>query len=77
VAPAMANRAGGYTRIVKLGQRISDSSEMCILEWVAECPYDEFSVLYRFGSRCFHYEVKLPVAARYDQNGLPPTQKNT
>ena len=38
VAPAMANRAGGYTRIIKLGQRISDSSEMCILEWVDFVP---------------------------------------
>ena len=34
VAPAFAERAGGYTRIVKLGKRISDSSEMAILEWV-------------------------------------------
>ena len=38
VAPAMKDRAGGYTRIVKLGQRISDSSEMCILEWVDFVP---------------------------------------
>lgn len=34
VAPAFADRAGGYTRIVKLGRRISDSSEMVLLEWV-------------------------------------------
>lgn len=34
VAPVFAERAGGYTRIVKLGRRISDSSEMAILEWV-------------------------------------------
>ena len=27
-------REGGYTRIVKLGRRISDSSEMVLLEWV-------------------------------------------
>ncbi|MGD9611745.1 MAG: 50S ribosomal protein L17 [Kiritimatiellia bacterium] len=38
VAPAMKDRAGGYTRIVKLGQRISDSSEMCLLEWVDFVP---------------------------------------
>lgn len=38
VAPAMNARAGGYTRIVKLGQRMSDSSEMCILEWVDFVP---------------------------------------
>jgi large subunit ribosomal protein L17 len=38
VAPAMKDRAGGYTRVVKLGQRMSDSSEMCILEWVDFVP---------------------------------------
>ena len=34
VAPACASRNGGYTRIIKLGRRISDSSEMVLLEWV-------------------------------------------
>ena len=34
VAPAFVDRAGGYTRIVKLGRRRSDSSEMAVLEWV-------------------------------------------
>ena len=34
VAPAFADRSGGYTRIIKLGRRISDSSEMVLLEWV-------------------------------------------
>ena len=34
VAPAFADRTGGYTRIIKLGRRISDSSEMVLLEWV-------------------------------------------
>lgn len=34
IAPGFASRAGGYTRITKLGPRMSDSSEMVILEWV-------------------------------------------
>jgi large subunit ribosomal protein L17 len=34
IAPMFSDRAGGYTRIVKLGRRISDSSEMVVLEWV-------------------------------------------
>ena len=38
VAPAMKDRSGGYTRVVKLGKRMSDSSEMCILEWVDFVP---------------------------------------
>lgn len=38
VAPAMADRKGGYTRVIKLGKRMSDSSEMCLLEWVDFVP---------------------------------------
>ncbi len=34
VAPRYAGRNGGYTRIVKLGKRIGDASEMCILQLV-------------------------------------------
>ena len=34
VAPRAAERKGGYTRIIKLGQRQSDASEMCFIEWV-------------------------------------------
>jgi large subunit ribosomal protein L17 len=34
VTPTFADRSGGYTRIIKLGRRISDSSEMVLLEWV-------------------------------------------
>jgi len=34
IAPQFADRHGGYTRIVKLGQRHSDGSEMALLQWV-------------------------------------------
>jgi large subunit ribosomal protein L17 len=34
VAPRYAERPGGYTRIVKLGQRRSDATEMVFLELV-------------------------------------------
>jgi large subunit ribosomal protein L17 len=34
IAPRYSDRAGGYTRIVKLGPRRSDSTEMVYLELV-------------------------------------------
>ncbi len=34
IAPRSADRKGGYTRIIKLGQRKSDSAPVAFLEWV-------------------------------------------
>ncbi len=34
VAPKVADRPGGYTRIFKLDNRVGDSAEMCIIELV-------------------------------------------
>ena len=36
IAPSYAGRDGGYTRIYKLGTRIGDGAEMCILQMVSE-----------------------------------------
>ncbi len=34
IAPQFKNRSGGYTRIVRLGNRVSDSASMVVMEWV-------------------------------------------
>lgn len=36
IAPRFENRPGGYTRIIKLGPRRSDSAEMVLLELVED-----------------------------------------
>lgn len=34
IAPRFKNRAGGYTRIVRAGNRFNDNASMVIMEWV-------------------------------------------
>src|SRR5476651_2836891 len=34
IAPSFKDRKGGYTRIIKLGPRNSDSAKIALLEWV-------------------------------------------
>ncbi len=34
VAPKVADRPGGYTRIIRLGNRLGDAAEMCMIELV-------------------------------------------
>ena len=34
IAPKIANRPGGYTRIIRTGNRLGDNAEMCLIELV-------------------------------------------
>jgi len=34
IAPKIADRPGGYTRIIRLGYRLGDNAEMCMIELV-------------------------------------------
>jgi large subunit ribosomal protein L17 len=41
IAPRSASRKGGYTRIIRLGQRQSDSASVAFIEWVDAAPAKE------------------------------------
>ncbi|GEM_PF-137834 len=34
ITPRFSNRSGGYTRLVRLGRRLSDNASMMLMEWV-------------------------------------------
>ena len=36
IAPKFASRAGGYTRIIKMGPRLKDGAKMVLMTWTEE-----------------------------------------
>ncbi len=38
IAPRFSQRPGGYTRIIRIGNRLRDNAQMVVLEWVEKRP---------------------------------------
>ena len=62
IAPRFANRNGGYTRILKLGQRVGDGAQQALLEWVEKKKIEEIKaeVVHEPKARRLPKSPKLP-----------------
>ena len=76
IAPRSADRKGGYTRIIKLGQRKSDSAAVAFLEWVdaAEVVVEETPATDK-GKKAKAGRSKSPNADASAEAGSKPVKK--
>lgn len=63
IAPKIADRPGGYTRIIRTGYRLGDNAEMCLIELV------DFNEIYGAG------EVKKATTRRSRRGGAATAPK--
>ena len=75
IAPRSASRKGGYTRIIKLGQRKSDSAAIAFLEWVDAAPVTEEKPVEEKGTKP---QKEVPSVAETPKKAEPaPEAKET
>jgi large subunit ribosomal protein L17 len=77
IAPRSADRKGGYTRIIKLGQRKSDSAAVAFLEWVDAAEAVEEAAPARKGKKGKSAKSEEPAESARKTKKSPPNEKKT
>jgi len=77
IAPRSADRKGGYTRIIKLGQRKSDSAAVAFLEWVDAAEAVEEAAPARKGKKGKSAKTEEPAESARKTKKSPPNEKKT
>ena len=77
IAPRSADRKGGYTRIIKLGQRKSDSAAVAFLEWVDAAEAVEEAAPARKGKKGKSAKGEEPAKSERKAKKSSPNEKKT
>lgn len=77
IAPRSADRKGGYTRIIKLGQRKSDSAAVAFLEWVDAPEVVEEAAPAGKGKKGKSAKSEAPAKPEPKAKKSPPNEKKT